>query len=124
MALCAERLRISLDNGRQAAGHAPNRDFAWIWARIRRGVRLDRHARPIGIPVGRQCHRLPRTAWRRIKTRLAEPKTVTVFKGRSVGATMGTLERMADLFDVGVRVDETDEELAGGALRPTMVVDH
>ena len=38
--------------------------------------------------------RINRAAWQRIKERVAEPKAVTVFKGRSVGATFGVIENM------------------------------
>jgi hypothetical protein len=37
-------------------------------------------------------NRIDRAAWKRIKARVAEPRSVTVFKGRSVGQTGGLLE--------------------------------
>lgn len=39
-----------------------------------------------------RIERIDRAAWKRIKARVAEPRTVTVFKGRSAGQTVGLLE--------------------------------
>jgi len=43
--------------------------------------------------------RIDRAAWKRIKAGVAEPKTVTVFKGRATGSTMGVLESNPELVD-------------------------
>jgi hypothetical protein len=79
--------------------------------------------------------RIDRAAWRRIKARMAAPtpsggtiksvtidgrdfpvleasasRTVSFYKGRSVGPTFGILEQMAEMFDVAPqRPGETDE---------------
>jgi hypothetical protein len=58
----------------------------------------------------REVSGISRAAWLRIKARVAEPRTVTIFKGRSCGPTMGLLEQWADLYDVAVHPDETDAE--------------
>ncbi len=53
---------------------------------------------------------IDRAAWKRIKARVAEPRSVTVHKGVATGPSFGVLEQLADLYDVGPqRPGETTE---------------
>lgn len=63
--------------------------------------------------------RIDRAAWQRIKARMAEPRTVTLFKGRSVGRTTMMLENWADEFYAmsPPRDGETDVEFRARVVR-------
>jgi len=60
---------------------------------------------------------IDRAAWQRIKARMAEPRTVTVFKGRSIGFTTGLLEEWAEQYDIEPRPEETDAEFRARCAR-------